>query len=364
MKRHKNQTSADNKITMIAINDKIIKEINGQYAKKAQKQQLLAEYQRKYKVAKNTNEYREKYELSKKIDELIKEIEDIEDQKELTSYYINSYDYLNDYRNVGKESKAEKEAAASGMEVKEKEGKGTISAKYIQQCLGSMYQKETEENLTCQECGVPRIINHKEARAICEECGFYIMYQDNDMCNEFSEEIEVLTQFSYKTINHFKEWISKLLARESSKIPVEVISNLLEELRKDRIDVEKDKHKITKERIKSYLKKLKYNKLYEDIPAIRYKIARIEPIKISKELEAKLINMFEQIQEPYLRHKPPSRINFLSYAYVIYKFAEILGETELMNELSQLKSEDKIKDQDVIFRNVAKDLLWPFKPTT
>ena len=369
MNRSKTSANTDTKITMLAINEKIIKEIKEKYSKKPQKEELLSEYKRKYKASKNTGDYITTHDLFKKIQTLKQEIKDIEDQTELSSYYINSDNYLKDYKNVGiKDKDKDKESIQDLKDSKEYihtsapvQGKGTISSKYIQECLGSVYQKDIDVKLICQECNNARIINHKEAQAICNECGSIIMYQDNDVCNEFSEEIEVLTQFAYKPINHFKEWISKLLARESSNIPEHVINSIYEELKKDRITKAED---VTKTRIKRYLKTLGYNKLYEDIPAILYKICHKEPQKISKELEAKLINMFEQIQEPYAKYKPANRINFLSYSYVIYKFAEILGEHELMAELSQLKSREKLQEQDVIMKKITTELGWNFIPST
>ena len=52
--------------------------------------------------------------------------------------------------------------------------------------------------------------------------------------------------------------------------------------------------------------------------------------KLSPYLEDKLKLMFSEIQEPFEKHCPPTRKNFLSYSYVLYKFCELLGEVSAM----------------------------------
>ena len=55
--------------------------------------------------------------------------------------------------------------------------------------------------------------------------------------------------------------------------------------------------------------------------------------------------------------------HFLSYSYVLYKFAELLCEDDLLPHLSLLKSHEKLHAQDVIWKNICKDLNWEFYPS-
>ena len=192
---------------------------------------------------------------------------------------------------------------------------------------------------------------------MCLGCGETVEYQDNEVCTEFSEEIEVLSPFSYKRINHFKEWLSMLQARESSSPPQEIIDLLLKELKKDRIT---DRSDVTRERIRSYLKKLGKNKMYEHIPSIIHKICGTEPMKISRELENKLISMFEEIQIPFDKYKPTKRKNFLSYSYCLSKMCQLLGQDHLLSSFSLLKSREKLYEQDSIWKKICKELSWQF----
>jgi hypothetical protein len=327
------------KLTLTAIHEKRIKEIRAHYKTRPQKEALLNECQRKYRASRGLYTA-DVFELSKQIENLKKEIEDIDSQRELTEYYINSDKHVHEYKNAGADlqfNEPDDDVFGSDDTVEKPKpvaGKGSIFTHYVEECLGDIYRKDTEFHLLCSECNIPRIINHKEAQAICTECGTIIPYQDSDNFNEFSEEIEVLTTFAYKPINHFREWISKLLARDSTNISDDMMEKIWSELKKDRISKLEDINDVL---IRSYLKKLGLNKFYEDIPAILFKICGKKPRNISKELELKMISMFEQILEPYKRHKPPGRINFLSYSYVIHKFLQILGEHELAANLTKLK---------------------------
>lgn len=118
------------------------------------------------------------------------------------------------------------------------------------------------------------------------------------------------------------------------------------ELKKDRI---RDVNDITCARIKGYLRKLRLNKYYEHIPSIKYTLSGIPPPTIGKKLEEKLINMFKEIQNPFEKHCPKNRKNFLSYSYTLHKMCELLGEDELVECFPLLKSREKLYYQDKIW---------------
>ena len=84
---------------------------------------------------------------------------------------------------------------------------------------------------------------------------------------------------------------------------------------------------------------------------------------MSNVLEAKLRLMFTEIQGPFERNCPEERKNFLSYSYVLYKFCELLGEDKYLPCFPLLKSKEKLKQQDSIWRGIAKDLHWEYIPT-
>ena len=375
----KKQPHEDSRMTLTAIHEKKMKDFETYYETLPEKKELLEKLSSKYRSQRN--EYsNETHSLKKQIKELEKEITEIEEKTDESEYLLKASSFLQNYKNSqnnsknnliesNKKSKNKKENKLSSfidIDIEKKSNKGQLSRKYIQECLSDGVSLGTDltnvknyEN-SCQDCDVERVVNHKEAIAVCPECGDTVEYQDNDVCAEFSEEIEVLSPFSYKRINHFKEWISMLLARESSSPPDEVIDVLLVELKKNRITNKED---VTPERIRQMLRSKGLNKCYEHIPSIIHRIAGTSPPKISRELENKLISMFEEIQIPFERHRPPTRKNFLSYSYVLYKLCQILGEDELLNSFPLLKSREKLYEQDVIFKKICNELGWKFTPS-
>ena len=81
---------------------------------------------------------------------------------------------------------------------------------------------------------------------------------------------------------------------------------------------------------------------------------------ISHELEAKLTDMFNEIQEPFEKHCPNNRKNFLSYSYTLYKFFQLLNKNDYLIYFPLLKSRDKLFEQENIWKGICKELNWKF----
>lgn len=377
----------DNRMTLTAIHEKTMKEFSDYYDTLPEKEQLLEQLSIKYRGLRDKSS-NESFKLKKDIKQLEIEISDIRERVSESEYLLKASPYLQEYKKstsvktdeydinkinddgeeiINRDSNEELSGFSSLVEIsiKNSSNKGKISRNYVQDCLSEGLSLGTDvlkkkKDLMCSECDIEKVVNHKEALAICMECGETVEYQDNEICNEFSEEIEVLSPFSYKRINHFKEWLSMLQARESSSPPQEIIDMLLKELKKDRIT---NREEVTSDRIRGYLKKLHQNKMYEHIPSLIHKISGTDPPKISRELENKLISMFEEIQGPFLKHKPKKRKNFLSYSYCLSKMCKLLGQDQLIGSFSLLKSREKLYEQDSIWKKICEELSWQFYPS-
>lgn len=402
----------DSRMTLSAIDCKTMDSYNNYYNTLPDKKKLLSQLIRKKNSSrtKYSNEY---HELSKRINELEIEIYDIENKTHQINYLMKAASHFLEYtqqsniqqnqrktsdakhqklsknnrnESIGSdldcidEEKDEERCSVSGhSENNEKEpirffitrdgtNRGKICQEYIKECIGDGYSLSTKSNeleinqeLTCRSCGVEKLTNPRESYASCPCCGEISKYQDTqNNKGEYSEEVELLSPFAYKRINHFKEWISTLIAREGSGPPQEVIDELLRELKKDKVETREE---VTEERIKGYLKKLKHAKLYEHIPAIIFKICGVPPPQISPRLEAKLIEMFQQIQNPFEKHAPKGRKNFLSYSYTIHKMLELLKQDQLVDKLPLLKSREKLYQQDVIWKGICSELKWKYVPS-
>ena len=197
--------------------------------------------------------------------------------------------------------------------------------------------------ITCCDCGTTKEI------MVCEQT-----------YREEHETTEKVISYSYKRSNHFQEWLNQLQATESTNIPPEVIESLRSEFRKMKI---KAVSEITHAKVRSLLKKLRMNRYYEHVPYIANILNGIPPMRMSVELQERLKMMFNEVQAPFEKYCPGNRKNFLSYAYVLYKFCELLSEDEYLKYFPLLKSREKLGVQDTIWKSICRELKWEFIPT-
>jgi len=214
----------------------------------------------------------------------------------------------------------------------------------------------------CHGCTSSNIfMNHVTSENVCGDCGVikYILSEELTYKEE-QETSEKIINYSYKRENHFNEWLSQFQAQESTTIPPEVIQQLRTEFKKLKITKVTE---ITHAKVRTLLKKLRLNKYYEHVPYIANTLNGMQPPKMPQVLEERLRIMFKEIQEPFDKHCPEERKNFLSYSYVLYKFCELLGEDDFLQCFPLLKSKEKLYQQDLIWKLVCKDLKWGYIPT-
>tara|TARA_X000001036_G_scaffold439484_1_gene490796 strand:+ start:3821 stop:4918 length:1098 start_codon:yes stop_codon:yes gene_type:complete len=301
--------------------------------------------------------------LSEQIDALEKEIRSIENNQEEIDYHLKMSKFITEC-----DLKNNQETKNNGGAFFKKTASYNAGEKfdtYMAVCFGHI-PKDSEKNyhkkiLLCNYCSnTPLIVEPQTASAICPECGVSIHYQDETTNPEFREGVQIISPYAYKRINHFKEWLAQLQAKESTEIPEDVFNSILLELKKRRIS---DPKKVTTSLIRNILKFLRHNKYYEHIPTIIQRITGKQAPSLSQELENHLVNMFREIQEPFAKHKQivaPDRKNFLSYSYTLNKMCELLGETDLLQYFPLLKSRDKNYVQDKIWKGICSDLGWQF----
>lgn len=209
----------------------------------------------------------------------------------------------------------------------------------------------------CDDCDKEMIFSPNEAIFTCPECGnqeFVLIDSDKPSYKDPPREV---SYYAYKRINHFNEWLAQFQAKESTDIPKNVYDEILIELKKERIS---DYHSLKPTKIKDILRKLHYNKYYEHIAHILNRLNGVHAPVMSREVEEKLRFMFREIQPSFQKHCPKGRSNFLSYAYVLYKFCELLELDEYLPSFPLLKNRDKLYIQDKIWQKICADLQWQF----
>ena len=201
--------------------------------------------------------------------------------------------------------------------------------------------------MTCSQCG------QVTTDSICD---FQLSYRD-------FADTSYKSPFTYKRTNRYHEILSTLQAKENVIIPDSVIEAVKHQIEKEH---EVDLEDLTRDKIKYYLKKLGLTNYYEHIPHILNKINGRKPVQLPLEVEEKLLFMFKLIQDPFeiVKEKvAPSRLSFLSYNFVLIKFCELLDLHEYKGSFTLLKSIDKLRVQDKIWKGICEILEWEFIPS-
>ncbi len=398
----------------------VLKEIEGIQNKLPSLEDQLNEYTKKleeinYKI-KNTNyeiditelntledtNYNEKYELEEKIKNIQDEIQKIQSNSHLNDYFNKTghllYYYYDGNRTLEQEYNSKQTSTSSDNDstdstvsteefmtdsifteipqnkktkitdfIEKEDGfeKAELYDKYIKLIRDQtfiqkdifMKKNKAGQSAICIKCNIPLNLVYSEGLQVCSKCGRteYILIDSEKP--SFREPPPEVSYFAYKRINHFNEWLSQFQAKESTEIPQDIYKLILLEMKKERIA---DLNKVTPQKIREYLKKLKLNKYYEHVPHILNKLNNKKVPLIGKETEEKLRHMFKEIQAPFMKVCPPNRKNFLSYSYVLHKFVELLGLDHLKECFPLLKSREKLHQQDQIWKEICKELNWMY----
>ena len=297
-------------------------------------------------------------EISKKIASLKKEknkylldnskyIFDYFEKKKEISEGSNKVKVLNSFFNKGNKKE----------EIKEKND----VMKYLENINKSEFMNINNyivSNDVCEKCGGELIPIDFEGIRVCNKCGTQFSFLIEHEKPSYKDPPKEVCYYSYKRINHFREILSQFQAKETTQIPPKVIEDIKNQIKKERISI----YDLTTARSKEILKKLGYNKYYEHIPFIKDKLG-IKPPIMMPELEDKLCNLFMEIEKHYSKHCPNDRVNFLNYYYVLFKLCELLNERSFLPYFPMLKDPVKKIEQDIIWKQICKELNWQFIPT-
>ena len=286
-------------------------------------------------------------------------------------YMLDSMPFIREYT---AETPTSKNVSTSAMD-----GFVTIARKGNKHAVYQQYLVEVEKDMEiasqtrhtrgydpeawiCRTCNGGLTLNDREALLVCSECGTTSVFTDTQALT-YDQEVEQTTKvvvFAYKRMNHFTEWLNTLQGKENTEIPVEVLEAVRAEFKKERACIRSD---VTPEKVHAFLKKLRLNKWYDNKYAICNAISGVAPPQLPQHLEDRLKHMFNDIQEPFEKHKPSTRKNFLSYGYVLSKFCQLLGEDGIVKFFPLLKSPEKLRCQDEIWRKICGELDWEYIPS-
>ena len=344
--------------------NEIHKEENEEYPNLLNKRKILEKILRDNKY----NSIDEKLDIEDKIKEIKSKIKIIRNRKKeyLLENAKDVFQYFENKKNIGKtETKSKKLNSFFKIDSSNNDGADDTTINIVNSYLSRINSELMDVNNyvvptnICEYCGKGELIPmDEEGILICNKCSKNKQYLIENEKPSYKEPPKEVCFYAYKRINHFREILAQFQAKETTQIPDNVIEDIKNQIKKERITTSS----ITNNKAKEILKKLGYNKYYEHIPFIK-DIIGIKPPVMTPELEETLCNLFMDIQAPYAKYCPDDRVNFLNYYYTVYKLCELLGQAQFLPYFPMLKDREKRIDQDNIWKKICDELDWEFIPT-
>jgi len=206
--------------------------------------------------------------------------------------------------------------------------------------------------MLCPECNQPM------GEDMCYDCGIFFdkpVFEVHDLHN-----YNVHQTRDYKKLDHFKEILNQFQGKEMREIPKHVIDVLRDTLPESLENVS-DTTGIGLTRI--ILRKSGQSKYNENAQSIWSTVSGRQPPYIKKLTEDKLITYFKSIVQVYEPLKGTKRNSFMNYYYVLYKLLHLMKEYELLPFIPLLRTKQRIRDHDKVWKKVCEELDWAYYPT-
>lgn len=221
--------------------------------------------------------------------------------------------------------------------------------------------KRRAGEMLCECCNTEMNIDNGK-NWCCPKCGFIVQSLSEAEAvksnqSNFAFQYDTNKYSVYQRINHFKEWLNQIQAKENTDIPDTVIDAVKGELKKMMYENIED---LSHSQVRSILKKLGLAKYYENIFYIIHKINGLAPPTLNHDTEQRLIQLFKQIEEPFHMYKNKERKNILRYGYILYKLCELLELDDILPCFKLLKNRAKLIKQDVIWKKICAHNRWQF----
>jgi ribosomal protein L37AE/L43A len=223
-------------------------------------------------------------------------------------------------------------------------------------------QDFVSQSSVCEFCRQGEMIpQEEEGILICNnnKCGKFVSYIVDNIKPNNKEPPNEVSYTAYIRLNHFKEILSQFQAKETTQIPKEVIEQIRQRIKKERIY---DYREINYNKMREILRKLGLNKYFEHIQYIN-SIFGIKPPIMNEELHETLCVLFIEIQKPWAIHCPANRTNFFNYTYTLYQLCVLLDQVQYLPYIPMMKDREKQLEQDMIWKKVCMELDWEFFAT-
>lgn len=322
------------------------------------------------------------YKTNEKLNELLKMKNEIETNQDQTKYILDTANILNQYilleENEAKlyslqEQTQNENNPQFNFEIEM--DKINTQKRILENDYYTLIDPNYKPNLNilksnflifCENCNDN--LHIEGGSAVCYNCGncYTCIHNPDTLSYKEQQDVDYRHQFTYNKISHLEEWIKRFQAKENKEISQEILDKVILEAHKAKIY---DLNKLEDKHVKAFLKKLKLNDYYDNIIAIINRINKRPPFVLTQQIENKIREMFQQMQEPFEKYKG-TRKNMLSYGYILHKYFLILDLPEFSKYIKLLKNPEKLRQQDDIFKKIVDHMVeidpktnWRFFPS-
>jgi len=243
--------------------------------------------------------------------------------------------------------------------------KGTLKDQYL--CLtDSSYvcdKVKMSPIKQCKNCSSELTLMQSEGYFVCQNCSQaeYVIIESEIPSHK--DAMNEKPKYPYNPINHLIEKLNQFQAKQTTIIPPSIYDIVRNEMKKRLINVDD----ITPDVILKILKKYRKDMFYEHHFLIFSYITNTPPPSLSRDEEEDIKKMFKLNENAYKIYKPDNRDNNQNYSYVLNKLFLIKAELDNNQKMTNnakyfklLKSRDKLKIHDAIWKKICKYNNWPF----
>jgi hypothetical protein len=215
----------------------------------------------------------------------------------------------------------------------------------------------------CKKCDQELTLIQSEGMFLCQGCGEFNSIIIESEIPSHKDSVNEKRKYPYNPINHLIEKLNQFQAKQTTKIPSNIYDTVKKEIKKNMLEISE----ITPEIIQDILKKYKLEMFYEHHYLIFSHITETPPPSLTRDDEDDIKKKFKMTELPFKLFKPDMRNNYQSYSYVLHKLFLIKAEEDSNPQMminakyfKLLKSRDKLKKHDIIWRKICKYNNWPF----
>jgi hypothetical protein len=304
--------------------------------------------------------------LQQRVRELEAEVDDLQSGRRLQDFLQKSAPYMRAYQKQRFCQSRAAEPPASTAEGGQPPGPqadempNALKA-YLRDIEDELLPLQIQQQDYCKACAAPMQLYTGMALLVCARCGAAEPHLDATVTAlPYSDDSYDYSSMTSKRISHWIEWVRTIQGKETVEIPEHILTAIMDKLHADKVP----KDKITVQRVRDILKKLRLRKYYEHVQLITSKITGVSPPRLTPAQEEKLKMLFIAASHSFQKYCPESRQNFLSYGYVFSKLAGLMGLHEFEPFCTTLKGHEKLQKADAIFRRICEDRQWPFIQST